>query len=191
MPRSITTCPGRTARRSTAPMLAAALLAATGIALPAHAQQLEPGLWEVTTRGGGMDAAMAQMQEQMAGMTPQQRQMMQQMMAGQGVAMGGRPNAVRVCIGPEQAARAEPPAEPGCRHEVLQRGEGVLKVRFACDGPPPSRGEGEYKIAGPRAYSGRMIVELQQDGAPQRMEMTQEARWIGADCGALQPRPAR
>ena len=48
-------------------------------ALPAHAQTMKPGLWEVNNKLGGspeMDKAMAQMQEQMANLPPAQRKAM-------------------------------------------------------------------------------------------------------------------
>ena len=182
----LTRPPSPLLRRALAP-----LLAGLSFSCGAYAQKLEPGLWEMSTRSSGADAAAAQMQAQMAQMTPQQRQMVEQMMAGKGLAMGAKPNAVRVCISPEQAARAEPPAEPGCKHEVLQRSGDVLKMRFECAGPPASKGEGEYRLAGPKAYSGRMVIDTQQDGAPRRIEMEQSGRWIAADCGAIKPRGTR
>ena len=169
--------------------LLAGLLFANGV----HAQKLEPGLWTMSTRttGAGVEAASAQLQARMAEMTPQQRQMVEQMMAGKGIDMGVNPIAARVCISPEQAARAEPPAQPGCKHEVLQRNGEVLKMRFECTGPPASKGEGEYRLAGPKAYGGRMVIETLHDGKPQRMEMEQSGRWIGADCGEIKPHSAR
>ena len=56
-------------------LLACAALAA---AAATSAQTLKPGLWEITNRmqgaaGSKMDAAMAQMQKQMAAMSPEQR----------------------------------------------------------------------------------------------------------------------
>ncbi|MEP7282321.1 MAG: DUF3617 domain-containing protein [Rubrivivax sp.] len=182
--------PLQSSRLPLAPLLAGLLCAGAANAQPA---QLEPGLWEMTLRvsGAGMDDAMAQMHAQMATMSPQQRQMVEKMMASQGIGMGAKPSAVRVCITPEQAARAEPPAEPGCTQEVLERSRGLLKLRFECAGPPVSKGEGEYRIAGPKAYTGHMVVSTQQNGTPQRHEMDQSGRWIGADCGAIKPRSTR
>jgi hypothetical protein len=83
-----------------APLVAGLLCAG---AASAQQPKLEPGLWEMTMRvsGTGMDAAMAQMQAQMASMPPEQRKMVEKMMAGKGVGVGAKPNTVRVCITPE------------------------------------------------------------------------------------------
>ena len=52
-------------------------------AASAHAQNLQPGLWEMHTRSGAGDAGMvqgmAEMQKQMAQMPPEQRKQMQAM----------------------------------------------------------------------------------------------------------------
>ena len=56
------------------PLLAGALLALASAAAPA--QTLKPGLWEISNKAGGnpqMDQAMAQMQQQLAAMPPEQR----------------------------------------------------------------------------------------------------------------------
>ena len=172
------------------PRLAAALAGLLFVSV-VHSQKLEPGLWEVSTSSAGSDAMTAQMQSRMAEMTPKQRQMVEQMLAGQGIGIGAKANAVRICISPEQAARAEPPAEAGCQHEVLQRSGDMLKMRFECVGPPPSKGEGEYRLAGPKAYRGRVVAETVHNGQPQRFEMEQAGRWIGADCGSIKPRGTR
>ena len=74
--------------------LAAALLACS---CAAGAQNLKPGLWEVTHKmqssSGQMEQGMSQMEQQLAGMPPEQRKMVEEMMAKQGVkpgAGGGR-----------------------------------------------------------------------------------------------------
>ena len=79
--------------RTTTPLALAfgLTLAAT---LPAQAQQkMSPGLWETTMNvksdGQDMSAQMAQMKAEMAKMPPEQRKMMEEMMAKQGVSMGG------------------------------------------------------------------------------------------------------
>eukprot|EP01034_Spumella_vulgaris_P000504 gene504-674_t len=77
-------------RISTA-MAGALLATACGLAA---AQNIKPGLWEISSKMGGnpeMDQAMAQMQQQMAAMPPEQRKMMQDMMAKQGVNMATGP----------------------------------------------------------------------------------------------------
>ena len=174
--------------------LAAAAAAAVAFACTANAQSLKPGLWEITnkmqTGSGQMEAQMAQMQQQMANMPPEQRKMVEDMMAKQGVGMAaGRSPTIKMCISPEQAERAELPQQEGnCRQEMLERSGSTMRYRFSCTGNPPTSGEGEYTLASPTSYSGRTTVLTQVQGKPEKMEMTQTGRWLGADCGAIKPK---
>jgi hypothetical protein len=171
------------------------VLALAGVMPSALAQMaMKPGLWENSVQmrsgNGQMEAAMAQMQSQMASLPPDQRKMMQDMMAKQGVGVGAQPNTVRVCVSPEAAARGEMPASDGkCQQTITQRSATGMKFSFNCPGNPPTRGEGEYRFDGPGAYSGKMVMNTLVDGKPERLEMMQSGRWLGADCGALKPRP--
>ncbi|GAB3477562.1 hypothetical protein [Polaromonas eurypsychrophila] len=82
---------------------------------PALAQSTKPGLWEINHKMGGsaeMDQAMAQMQQQMAGMPPAQRKQMEDMLAKQGMSMGpsaGGGISMKVCMTKEMAERNEMP----------------------------------------------------------------------------------
>src|SRR5438132_1165019 len=89
---------------------ALAALGLIGACSLAQAQgQMTPGLWDTTTtiKNAQMGDAMARMQQQMASMTPEQRQMMQQALAGRGMNMGaaagGMTTSTRICISKEQA----------------------------------------------------------------------------------------
>ncbi len=167
-----------------------------GAATAAHAQKLTPGLWEnsVTMKSGdsGVDAAMARMQEEMAKMPPEQRKQVEAMMAGRGMAMGGpggKPTAVRVCISKEQAERDEAPqgSEGRCKRESMERSGSTLKFKLSCS-DPVSTGEGTFKFTSDKAYSGTMVMNMTREGRPMRMEIQQEGKWLGADCGSLKPR---
>lgn len=165
------------------------------LAGPAAAQsafKLQPGLWEqsmtMKTASGEMEAKMAQMQQQMASMPPEQRKMIEDMMAKQGVGMGGRNNAIRMCISAEQAERGDMPQHDGnCKQEMLERTGTTIRYRFSCTGERPTSGEGEYTMTSPTAYSGRASVVSQVKGKPEKIDMTQAGRWISADCGAIKP----
>src|SRR5258706_9311672 len=95
-------------------LLAAA--AAVAFACNASAQNLKPGLWEITnkmqTGSGQMEQQMAQMQQQMANMPPEQRKMMEEMMAQRGMKMGGGAGGgmtVKVCMTKEMVEKNELP----------------------------------------------------------------------------------
>jgi hypothetical protein len=88
-----------------------ATLFVTGLSL-ASAQSLKPGLWESTNKtsfGGdsAMAAQMAQAQQQMANMPPEQRKMMEDMMKSRGMSMnvagGGAGMTVKYCLTKEMA----------------------------------------------------------------------------------------
>lgn len=112
-------------------MSVAAILCAGLIATPATAQTMKAGLWEITNKMGGsgeqgakMAAAQAQMQKEMAAMSPEQRKQMEKMMGQQGVGMSpcaGGGMATRICITKEMAARNETPAQTqgDCKQEQM------------------------------------------------------------------------
>lgn len=163
----------------------------------AHAQaggKMKPGLWEISTQiqggagGGDMAAAMAAAQQQMQNLPPEQRQRMESMMKGRGVALGPSGNSVRVCISKEQAERDElPQAEERCTQQSQRSGK-VIRYKFACQGEPPMSGEGEYTLLSPTSASGRTVIRTTMGGRAETMTMDSRSTWLGADCGELKPR---
>ena len=174
----------------TATLLCLGLMASTTAALAQ--QRLQPGLWEqsMTTQNEKMNQAMAQMQQQMASMPPEQRKQMEAMMAQRGVAMGapGQVMTVQVCITPEQAARDEMPAREGkCKQTRSERSGNTLRFAFTCE--DGGSGEGEYTLQSPKAHTGKMTINSVRNGKTERMDMQHNGRWLAADCGAIKPRP--
>lgn len=158
------------------------------------AETLKPGLWEVSSQmqsgSGQMEAAMAQMRQQMASLPPEQRRMMQEMMAKQGVGMGGGgPGAmsVRLCLTKEMLARNEIPVQRGdCRTTQQSRSGNTLKMAFSCANPPSS-GEAEVAFAGPESYRSTVTVNTTVQGRNETMRMDGSGKWLGADCGNVKP----
>ncbi len=174
---------------------AIAVAALLMICTTAHAQSTKPGLWEVTQKMGGnpqMDQAMAQMQQQMASMSPQQRKMMQDMLAKQGMAMpapaAGGGMTTKLCITPEMAARQDMPmqTEGQCTTKVLSRSASEVRMGFTCTNPPSS-GEGTYTFQGDTAYTVKMRVKTTHQGQPQDMTLDGQGKWLAASCGAVKP----
>jgi len=170
----------------------AAILGAALIALPAAAQNMKPGLWEVQNRMGGeqgaqMAAAQAQMQQQMASMPPEQRKMVQDMMAKQGVSMSpgaGGGMSVRICVTKEMASRNEAPAQRGdCKQEQFQRSGNTTKFKFTCTNPPSS-GEGTVTLHNPESYSMHMKMTGGRQGP---MTMDAQGKFISSNCGNVKP----
>lgn len=168
--------------------------AAAAFCCTAGAQMLKPGLWEVThTMGDGqVDNRISQLQQQMAGMPPEQRKMMEEMMAKQGVKMGPGGSAagagMKVCLTREMVERNELPAQQGdCQTTHQSRSGSNMKFGFSCSSPP-SRGEGEVTFISPEAYRMKMVVTSQaRGGKPEQMKMGGGGKWLGADCGNIKP----
>ena len=159
----------------------------------AGAQTLKPGLWEVTHKmsGGQMDQSMTQMQKQMASMPPEQRKMMEDMMAKQGVKPGGgTPGggmSVKICMTKEMVERNEVPSQQGdCKTTHQTRSGGSMKFAYAC-GNPPSAGEGQMTFISPEAYEMKMVMTSQVHGKPDKTNMEGSGKWLGADCGKIKP----
>lgn len=173
-------------------LLAAAVLAACS--LGASAQSIKPGLWEINNKMGGspeMDKAMAQMQQQLASMPPEQRKMMQDMMAKQGVNMGaaaGGGMSVKVCITKEMAESNQMPQQQqgDCKTTLGARTGNTQKMSYVCT-QPPSNGEGEITYNGPESYAMKMKTNTTVRGKPQTMTMEGNGKWQSADCGAIKP----
>lgn len=171
-----------------------AFLLATPLALAAHAQAIKPGLWELSNKmqssSGQMEQAMAQAQQHMASMPPEQRKKMEEMLAKQGVALGSTPgsNSVKICISREMAERNEMPAQQqgDCKTTVQPRSGNTMKMSYTCT-TPPSSGEGEYTIVSPEAYTSRMVSTTMVQGKPEKVTMQAAGKWLSADCGALKP----
>jgi len=154
--------------------------------------KMRPGLWEhsftTKSQSGQMEKSMAEMQQQLASMPPEQRKMMEQMMAQQGVGMGAQGRSVRMCITKEQAERDEIPQQQGnCTQQVVQRSGNTVKMKFSCTGNPPTSGESEVTFSSPTAYTGRSVVNTTIEGKPDRMTMEQSGKWLSAECGEVKP----
>ena len=175
------------------PLHALAALAAVLLSSTAAAQNLKPGLWEVTQNmqggGGAGEAASAQarMQKEMAAMPPEQRKKIEEMMAKQGMKSGAGGMSTRVCMTKEMAERNEVPAQKGdCKTTKQTKSGNTMKFAYACANPP-STGEGEYTYMGSEAYKSKMVINTTRAGKPETMTMEGSGKWLGADCGSIKP----
>lgn len=151
--------------------------------LTASALDIQPGVWEVSSHnmqvGGRAMPGMQEMLAQMQNLPPEQRQMMEGMMAEQGIKLGA--GGVQMCLTAEQIAAQEIPLhdpDSGCSNEILERGPSVWKFRFTC---PQAQGEGETHFVSDKEFTTQ--VKGTYNGQPSSMES--RARWVGADCGEL------
>ena len=142
--------------------------------------------------GAELDKEMAEMQQQMATMPPEQRKMMEDMMAKQGVSMGaGGPGtmSVRICMTKEMAERDQiPAARSDCKNTVSPRSGNSMKFSFSCTNPPSS-GEGQTTFLSPEHYTSRMTLNAGTRAKPEKTNMDGSGKWLSADCGAVKPWP--
>ena len=149
----------------------------------ASALDIQPGVWEVSSHnmqvGGQAMPAMEEMLAQLQNLPPEQRQMMENMLAEQGIRLGA--GGVQMCLTAEQIKAQDIPLhdpESGCRNEVLERSATLWKFRFTC---PDAQGEGETRFVSDKEFTTQ--VSGTYNGQPSSMES--RARWVGADCAVL------
>ena len=177
------------------PLAASAALALFLMAVhPAFAQTMKPGLWEMSNKtqssSGQTEKAMAEMQTHMATMPPEQKKMMQEMMAKQGLSMSpgaGGAMLVKMCMTKEMVERNELPSQQGdCKTTTTPRVGNTMKMSFVC-AQPPSSGEGTVTFISPEAYAMKMTTKSTVQGKPETMTMEGSGKWLSADCGNIKP----
>jgi len=171
-------------------LTALALLACT---LPACAQKLDirPGLWELTNKVSSADpqmqSAMSEMEKQLANMSPQQRQSLQQMLDRNGVQIqlgAGGALQSRMCMTKEMIARQQFPVQEGdCTQHYTPLSASRMKIAFSCTRPRAS-GEGEMTLDSDTSYRARVTIRSAERGT---VDMDVAGKWLGADCGGVRP----
>lgn len=162
-----------------------------GAMASAHAQQVLPGLWELSSDNmqvnGQQMPPLQEMLGQLDSLPAEQRQMLEDAMAGKGVQAAGQ--GLRVCLSEAQVKAQELPlqdAQSGCTQEITERSERLWKFRFRC---PDAEGQGETRIVSEREFVTRIDSRFNAAGQVGSSRMETRARWLGADCGELAPRP--
>lgn len=173
----------------------AALALAASTALPAFAQNIKPGLWEMNTKmqsdNGQVEMAMAMAQKHMANMSPEQRKTVDQMMAKNGISLSsgnGGGVVAKLCVTKEMVAQNMVPMQQhgDCTSTHSALVGNTMKVAFTCT-RPPSSGEGQVVFAGDRAYTTTMNVTSSAGGRPETMHINATGTWLAADCGDIKP----
>lgn len=162
------------------------------LALPATAQTMKPGLWELSSKvsspDGQMQNMMDEMQKRIAAMPADQRQQMQKMMEKNGVQMQvGASGAMvtRMCMTKEMIARREFPVQKGaCTQKVTPVSGNRMKVVLNCT-KPAINSEGEMTVDSETSYRATMHTVAANGDVRQAMDMNAVGTWVGADCGTL------
>ena len=163
------------------------------LAAPALAGDMKAGLWEMkvlkqVVDGQDMRAQMQQMQQQLAGLPPEQRKQMEAMMGRQGMSMGPG-GATRMCISEEMAKRDTPVVDPDgrCQPTKISRSGNTTRYEIDCtmEGRR-SQGKGESTFSG-NTVSSRMDMTTMDASGRHTMQTESQMTWLGANCGGLAP----
>jgi hypothetical protein len=142
---------------------------------------------------GKMDAAMVEMQKQLASMTPEQRKMFEDRMGKQGIKIGAAPGGgmkMQTCMTQEMVDRNDIAArqQGDCTQTRSPRTGNTMKFAFECT-KPPSKGEGSVTFSSPEAYSMKLSTTTTMQGKSESMDMQGSGKWLSADCGSVKPLP--
>lgn len=170
----------------------ALLLIAGLVAGAAHAQNMKPGLWEFKQTpqlDPARQAQMAQAQKAMESMPPERRKMMEDMMAQRGISMNmaGGVITLKTCVTKEQAERNMAPVSQhgNCTQDVKRSGS-TIQTHFVCT-DPASEGDATVTLHGNEGFTNDVTVRSQRQGKTEVTKVSGEGRWLGADCGDVQP----
>lgn len=170
--------------------VSATVLAIALVSSGAQAQMLQPGLWEMTTSNMQVDGnAMPDMQVMLAQLkmlAPEQRAMMEQMLAKQGITVGDK--GIRSCLTPAQVKTDDIPLQDpqsGCTQKITERNGKVWKFQFSC---PKAQGSGQAQFLSDREFTTTVSGTFNANGTPQKGSMNTRAVWLGQNCGTVKPR---
>jgi len=168
-----------------------ALALLLGLSSPlVQAQMLQPGLWELTTSNMQVDGKplpdMEFMLGQLKNLPPEQRAMMEGVLAKQGISVAGK--GVRSCLTPEQVKTDDIPLQDpqsGCTQRITARNGKVWNFEFSC---PKAQGTGQAQFLSDREFLTKVQGTFNASGVQQQGSMNTRAVWLGADCGTVKPR---
>jgi hypothetical protein len=182
----------RRAAKLAGPLAFLLLATAASAALPAAAQSIKPGLWQISNKMSSADPqtdqAMSGLLQQLGNLTPDQRQRAQQLAAQNGVSLpqvssdGGI--SVNACVTPEMAAKQQIPMgqQGNCTSNNVPF-DGGLKMSFSCTNPVSS-GQGTLTYNGDSVFHMLMNITTSARGAPEQVTMSSTGTWLGASCPA-------
>lgn len=156
---------------------------------PVHAVEMLPGLWEFSSDeievNGMQMPGVAEMIEQMEDLPPEQKKMMEDMLAEQGVELGAR--GMRICLSEAQVKSRKLPFqdEPGCSQEVTEQTERNWTFTFQCD---DAKGRGETRLISEREVSSLIESEYRVGDQQGISSMKSQGKWVSTDCGSLEPK---
>lgn len=167
--------------------------------VPAAAQSIKPGLWDINSSGPVGSTGNARFTPQqiaiakdlLAAMPDAQRQQMEAAMAQAGagdVKLTDNGVSLKQCISKEQAADYSNLIirEGSCTVQRTPVVAGVSNFTMSCTNPAAS-GSGSVRFQGDSAYTLDMTTTTNINGQALTNKLAATGKWLGADCGGIKP----
>lgn len=156
------------------------------VACPAQTLDVKPGLWEhrveMKSETGRLEAMMETARAQIAQMPAAQRQMMESMLAQQGLKLDLANQSFQNCITAEDAANGafQFSTVEGCEQSTIRKDGTTTRLSFTCE-----ETQGEIAFTGDSEYSGTSVTTMNLEGQDERVTSVHNGRWLGASCAGL------
>ncbi|MGY4831345.1 DUF3617 domain-containing protein [Sphaerotilaceae bacterium SBD11-9] len=168
-------------------ILSVAASVAASAALAQNAPPLKPGLWQVHSEREIDGKKAPELGEQLKGMSPAMRERMAANMKQHGIDISGPPGQMKICQTRESLDSGKWQGEQGqCKTEFGSRSNSAWKWKSTC-AQPESVTVGEAAFANPESYTVMSTTTMAMQGQSHVTKMTLKAKWLGGDCGDLQP----
>lgn len=180
------------------------LLVITSISMSAFAVHVDmaPGLWEQSYKLDNsaanaaqqgniakMQKRMEEMKQQLAKMPPEQRKIVEGMLAQQNMRVTDDGIAHKVCISLEEIKRGElPKPEENCENNVTQTSPKTFKITYSCKGRTQSQGVNEITFQNSKSFTGKINAVMNMNNKPEAIHGEMSGQWLSSDCGAIKPR---
>lgn len=183
--------------RASAGVAAVALGALGAVALRAQSLNLRPGLWEahVTKQivdgqdvSAQMSAALAQAQQALASLTPDQRARIQAMMSSAGVSQSAN-GGFRICVTPQMAQRSTPILDKDgrCQPVEMSRQGQRIDFEFSCTtNGTRMQGKGQATVT-PESVSTHTEMTSTSAAGTHQLQTDTTLGFISASCGDVKP----
>jgi hypothetical protein len=172
-------------------MKATALLFTT-LAFPvfSHAQafDVKPGLWEhsidLKSESGRLEIALELARSQMQLLPPEQRKVVEDTLAQQGIKADFVNQTFQNCITIEEAGSGvfQFAEAGGCEQTSVHTEGSLTDISFTC-----AQGQGELTLINGTTYTGSSSMQLNFGGIIENATATHSGRWVGESCAALNP----
>ncbi len=154
---------------------------------------VQAGLWQynesIKTPSGAFEKAMLKAREDLASLPAEQRKLVEKDMADNGIDLKTDGMLRKICINAEDAAHGSIPVGQGnCTQKTVSRQGSTSKVSFSCKDSTEANGTADLTVLSPTHFKAQVTVNTKQsDGKPERLNITQEGKWLSADCAGIRP----